>query len=1204
MSNMISVASGFQYSVNIGFDLNNDNKLRNFIPTKSALTLLEDILLSTRATSTERARVLIGAYGKGKSHIVLTILSLLMKKDLDLFERLLPKVEENPKLYQILMNYYESDNRILPVIINGSSTSLSQAFILALQRTLAENELLDIMPETNYHAAVAVINRWKTEFPETYTQLQSLIDEPISKFVDQLEDYSITAYEKFEKIYPSLTAGSVFNPFLGFDVVELYESALKGIQSRGYTGIFVVYDEFSKFLEANISEASVSDTKMLQDFAEKCNRTGERQMHLMLISHKEIANYIDKLPKQKVDGWRGVSERFKHVHLNNNFTQTYEIIASVIQKQDALWVPFCERHIGSFDSLNHRYQDHPIFSDTTHEEFLRVLQACYPLHPVSTFILPRLSERVAQNERTLFTFLSTNGIATLPAFLEKYNDVDFELITPDSIYDYFEPLFRKEVYSGELHRVYQLTTAILAELDQDSLQSKIIKTLSLFYILEQFEKLKPTKDELVGIFSTSYTVEEIEQAISTLIEEKYVVYLKRSNDYLQLKQSSGVNVKQKIHDVVAVLGNKVSIKDTLNASNFDNCIYPSRYNDEREITRFFAFEFIDEDEVSADTNWTVKSEKINADGVVYGIIPKSNQSIAKVREALLQSSNGYQRFVFILPKRFVEIEGIIREFNAVSRLRDDAANDKVLLDEYQVVYDDLHEIIASFIASYTHPEEFKSIYIHMGQTKDITRKAALTGLISNICDIVFSDTPIINNEAINRNDITSMANNSRNKVVAALLRNELEYNLGLAGSGQEVSIMRSTLIRTHVLVEDNGVSRIDLHPDDPLVENMLATIVGFILDARVNGKVSFGELYSRLTGPENHIGLRKGIIPIYLAAVFHEYKRELIILNKYGQVPTNVDTLLQINAAPDTFDLAYLDWNPEKEEFVNRLSVEFDRYIIDAEKTVNSYDYVVAAMRRWYTSLPKYAKEIKLIPGGDRIDKRHAAFVRLLRQGVNGHELLFDKLPKAFGYTEQFNVGLFENLAAAKKFYDECLSQLKTSLIKAIKETFAPSQDTDYYAQTSLVSVIKDWCEKLDSRVFEQLFADGTEKCLDAFRTITNDEDAFVERLARIATDLRLEDWDDNTLGRFVEKLKQYKKTAEEYHTEETMEMEAPSDTYQVTFVDKDGQTTTKRFARIEYSKRGKLLYNSITGNLDAMGRSISEQEKRQVLMEILQKLC
>lgn len=59
MSKMISVASGFQYSVNIGYDLNNDDKLKNFIPTKSALMLLKDILSSTALDATERARVLV-----------------------------------------------------------------------------------------------------------------------------------------------------------------------------------------------------------------------------------------------------------------------------------------------------------------------------------------------------------------------------------------------------------------------------------------------------------------------------------------------------------------------------------------------------------------------------------------------------------------------------------------------------------------------------------------------------------------------------------------------------------------------------------------------------------------------------------------------------------------------------------------------------------------------------------------------------------------------------------------------------------------------------------------------------------------------------------------------------------------------------------------------------------------------------------------
>ena len=77
MSDMISVAPGFQYSVNIAYDLNSQEKLRNYIPTKATMQLLEEIVRSTQPSSNDRAHILIGAYGKGKSHIVLAILLCL-----------------------------------------------------------------------------------------------------------------------------------------------------------------------------------------------------------------------------------------------------------------------------------------------------------------------------------------------------------------------------------------------------------------------------------------------------------------------------------------------------------------------------------------------------------------------------------------------------------------------------------------------------------------------------------------------------------------------------------------------------------------------------------------------------------------------------------------------------------------------------------------------------------------------------------------------------------------------------------------------------------------------------------------------------------------------------------------------------------------------------------------------------------------------
>ncbi len=1204
MSEMISVASGFQYSINVAYDLNDESKLKNFIPTTSAMNLLESVLSSTNSQSTDRARILIGAYGKGKSHIVLMILSILMKRDLGLFEKMIPKLKENARLYQIVQNYYESENKILPIVISGSNTSLPQAFLLALQRTLNENQLMDVMPDSNYRAAANTIARWRSDYPETYEKFKNAIGIPVREFVRGLEDFDIETYETFERIYPSLTAGSTFNPFVGFDVIDLYESTVKNLKKAGYTGIYVIYDEFSKFLEANITKASVSDTKMLQDFAEKCNRSASEQMHIMLISHKEISNYIDQLPKQKVDGWRGVSERFVHIRLNNNFTQTYAVIASVIQKDPNLWADFCSKHEAEFQGITDSYAKHQIFSDMSNDTAKKVIYDCYPLHPVSTFILPRLSERVAQNERTLFTFLSSDGTSTLPSFIDECSD-KFSLITPDMIYDYFEPLLRKEVCSGELFRVYTLSQIILDKIKENALDTKIVKAITLIYILEQFEKLKPTRKELAEIFRCNYSTEDIDGTIRHLIDQEYVIYHKKSNDYLQLKQVSGVNITQKIHDEIESQRNRINLKETLNSFNFDNYMYPSRYNDEKAMTRFFSFIFVNESEVTDDVNWDVKSEGIEADGVIYALIPSGNDSVEELKQKVLCTSFGCERCVFIVPKHYTEIEEAAREYNAAASLRDAANGDRILFDEYDVICQDLKEVIHSFICEYSHPEEMQANYIYNGEVRHIFRKAALTELLSEISYRVFRDTPIVNNEVINKMEPTGMAINSRTKVISGLLRNELEENLGLSGNGQEVSMMRSTLIRTGVLTNRDDRIVINLRPtDNELMENLLQTISDFVLDAGRSGEKSLQELYDLLMLPENHIGLRKGVIPIYIAAVFHEYKQQIVINDQNEQKPLNADTLLQVNAAPSKFTLSYLKWDPEKEAYINGLANIFADFVIEEERLTHSYEYVVSAMNRWYMSLPKYVKDATKRPNGDRIQSGPRTFLKNFKGEIGSKKLLFDKLPQDFDYKNGVSLDLVDDVKNAKKLFDGLIDELKEKLILETKKLFSPDKHEEYLERASLTSIISDWCEKLDDEVFEQLFPNGTDRCLELFRAITNDENAFIVRLAKIVTGLRIEDWNDTTITTFKKTLEEYKKTAEDFHNlKVSPHVENGTETYQMTFLSRDGVELTKRFNKVEPSARGRLLKNAILSQMESMGKAVSEQEQRQILMDILKDM-
>ena len=249
---------------------------------------------------------------------------------------------------------------------------------------------------------------------------------------------------------------------------------------------------------------------------------------------------------------------------------------------------------------------------------------------------------------------------------------------------------------------------------------------------------------------------------------------------------------------------------------------------------------------------------------------------------------------------------------------------------------------------------------------------------------------------------------------------------------------------------------------------------------------------------------------------------------------------------------------------------------------------------------------MKAAPDGKRIDKGYSGFIKLLRQNPSGHEFLFQDIPQAFGYTE-FVVGVADNISGAKRYYDEALDNLRNYLSFRVKALFLPEEKQKYINQMSLTSVIRDWCESLDPKVFEQLFSDGTEKCLTLLRTISNDEDSFLARIAKATTDLRIEDWNDRTLETCIENLKRSKKTAESFRAEESassQDQTAKGNTYQVTFASSDGDLETRRFERVSTSNRGKLLLNKITADLDSFGQAVTEAEKRQILMEVLKKLC
>ena len=74
-----------------------------------------------------------------------------------------------------------------------------------------------------------------------------------------------------------------FNPLTNMDVVKLYLAVANALREQtAYRGITVIFDEFSKFLEANLDKSKMLNFKIIQDMAEAATRSGSSQLHFYM----------------------------------------------------------------------------------------------------------------------------------------------------------------------------------------------------------------------------------------------------------------------------------------------------------------------------------------------------------------------------------------------------------------------------------------------------------------------------------------------------------------------------------------------------------------------------------------------------------------------------------------------------------------------------------------------------------------------------------------------------------------------------------------------------------------------------------------------------------------------------------------------------------------------------------------------------------
>lgn len=1173
LKDLVQIDSRFEKSVNLLLDLNQQGqkKINAYIPTHSSVNLLKRYLGEIKEFTGAGATLLFGPYGKGKSHLLLVLLKLISGEKSKELDRLVQRIASVDEEAGKLIDEISSSHKFLPVIIDTHSGNLNQAFIYSLNQSLKTYGFEDIVPSTLFNEALLKIDLWQENFPETFASFSNLLKpDKMKAFKERLQANDDEALAKFRKLYPKVTAGSVFNPSIDDNALKVYQSINETLKSRnGYSGIYIIFDEFSKYIEGHLEEGFSADMKVLQDFCELCNESRDPGMFLTCVVHKTIRSYGNSLSKLVLNAFKGIEGRLTEIQFNVSYQNNYELISDAISKKKAdfkIWA----KDSGEFQSIVAKSYEIPEFSSQFEKkDFERIVgEGCFPLSPLAACLLVDLSEKIAQNERTLFTFLSGKDIHGLSSFVEHCEDV--RLAGADLIYDYFLPLFEAEKTTTICHEWMKANFCLSKTTDE--IEQKVIKSLAVINMANHPDDLPASKEFLA--LALGLPSDLFDSALESLCKKNLIVY-KEKNGCYDFRTRIGIDVEAEISDCVTKFFASVNLPEVLNEVRRRRYILPKKYNQTYAMTRYFKILYMNVDSFLKFSSSDYLSDDNKPDGY-FIVVCKDSQGKAD-KNALIKHVEeiGEAQSVFAFPsiKNISRLRKAAQRLCAVQRLTGQesfVSENEVLLPEFRIMeaelVDEMNEWMAETEAS------IKTVYFKKQAIK--ISSFGLNRAVSDICEAIYNQTPIINHEMVNRHVVSSQIAKARNTLMEDILcgRSMDAYN---AGTSAEATIYRALLSNTK---------------NDASLTAIKAEISSFIRSA-CDKKVPFEPLVKRLLSPP--YGLRRGPLPVFLMKQLVELEDMPVVYYENQEFSIDVPVMSNISLHPEGYYL-YIEPNTaQKIQYIEGLSKLFEYYGAFCKEIEerNRLAKLICTIQSWYRSLPQASVTFRVKDHDKQDVEKIDAFRKLFIGNVNPREIVFDALPALFG-----NKGFPETLSEIERLkgeLDRHVSLLKKSVVCVVRKQLCLKKNAN------LLLSIKEWCSGLPEKAKVSILSLNSQRLLECLKSLeTSDYEEVAQILSKEVTGLYVEDWSDNTINDFEQGLIALLEEIKERKN-------VPSDNLQkVVFSTENGDREWQYiFDEKDASGPAHFFEEQVASAIDEFGASIENNEKIGALMKIVKQI-
>ena len=891
--------------------------------------------------------------------------------------------------------------------------------------------------------------------------------------------------------------------------------------------LVIVIDEFGKVLEHAAKNNPEQELYFMQKLAEFVN-VSSRRILLLTTLHQNFSSYAKGLTESQRNEWTKVKGRFKEITFVEPIEQILYLASSMNKPK------------GEEVHLKHLYQlalDTKFVSSSFAYE---TVQNLYPLDPFSAFSITSAIQRYGQNERSLFTFLAARGKNSLAEFNPQSNlTFNLEYVYDYIVYNFYSYLKDANADSMAWSSI-QLSIERVEGQPWDSEENlisaiKLVKAIGLLNLFS-IATFKLTTEQMAEYAKQAMAIPDAEDILRKLEQYKIIRYAAYKQRLL-LFEGTDIDLEAEIKKATGIVPKPISYIVDLE-KYFVNRISPVKAHFyQRGTPRYFEYMIREEpiDIVPAG----------DTDGVIELIFSDKDS----LKDVTAFSADNQHALIFAY---FNNADEIIEHLHRIKIYEYIA--EKVLIDKSDRVanqeiarlkiYEEtlLVKAISTNLFEYTE----NVTWLFKGQCKEIHSLLDFNRLLSEVCDDIYSLTPVMNNELFNRHKLPSSISSARVKYLSALTNhfNEVELGFEMDKFPPEKTIYYSLLKNTGL--HRNG--QLTDAPDNPDFSSLWIACEDF-LHSTISKPRKVSTLIKLLSSQPYK--LKQGFIDFWIPTYLFLRRQDFALYNasKGAFMPeVNMEFFDLLPKHPTDFEIKAYAVDGVKLNFFN----QYRRFVQLGEEnsiTTNKFIETIKPFFFFYRRLNEYAKNTHKFDHHSTL-----RFREVLATAKDPEKAFFEDLPEALGFNtdslqqEQF-VNEYGNIIQRairelRSCYSRLIDRIEDRLIDGLNLS---SQDYEEY--------VKEIQSRL-SNVRTYLMTDKQREFYTHAITEYNNRVEWYQSVCYTVIDQRLDSLRDEQEEKLVDDLIYMFRTCEKYAdiSKKTTEINA-EDAYSFDLVTNHGTT-------------------------------------------------